>query len=47
MPSLRTIDALLGTSWRWDDDDDDAPAIHAARQELDCLLDELVAELDD
>ena len=41
MPTLRHIDALLGTCWRWDDDDDDALAAHATVTERSAPVDDL------
>jgi hypothetical protein len=41
--ALRHIDALLGTCWQWDDEEEDAPG---ARNEIDALVDEWIVEID-
>ena len=40
--TLRHIDALLGTSWAWDVDDDENLTTEDLRAEVDAMLDELV-----
>ncbi len=35
MPSIRHIDALLGTAWAWDDDDDDETEARRSDEEPD------------
>ena len=42
MTTLRHIDALLGTSWAWDVDDDENLTTEDLRAEVDAMLDELV-----
>jgi hypothetical protein len=45
--TVRHIDALLGTSWRWEDEDEDAPAAHDLRLSLERMLEEMVSEISD
>jgi len=40
MPSKRTIDALLGSCWAWDDDDDDDLEPRATEREPESSLDD-------
>ena len=43
MTTLRHIDALLGTTWGWDDEaDEDRLSADDLRAEVDAMLDELV-----
>ena len=45
MTTLRHIDALLGTTWTWDDEaDDEAVSVDALAAEVDAMLDELVGD---
>lgn len=45
MTTLRHIDALLGTSWAWDDDEN--LTAEDLRAEVDAMLDELVFDSPD
>ena len=46
--TLRHIDALLGTTWVWDDEaDEDGVSPQALAAEVDAMLDELAGDLVD